>query len=151
MELQKEKIRKALMSFIRQDKLNLLSVDIYEPTISHRIAVYLEKLFPKYNIDCEYNRNLIGEKKDSDGQKIRPDIIIHKRLSNSNVVIIEIKKNGKDSKLAQKDISKLKKCMKGTLNYELGVFVGVLKKKIEICWIEKDGNQILETPEILLN
>ena len=38
----KVKIREALKLFIAKDKQALLRVDIYEPTISHRIAVYLE-------------------------------------------------------------------------------------------------------------
>ncbi|MFZ2411553.1 MAG: hypothetical protein WAW23_08285 [Candidatus Methanoperedens sp.] len=146
----KEKILEALRLFINKDKQKLLQVDIYEPTISHRIAVYLEGLFPDYDIDCEYNKNLHGEKKDVNGKKIRPDIIIHKRLNDTdNCVIIEIKKNGKNSKLAKIDIQKLKDMMIGTLNYDLGVFVGVLKRRIDICWIEKNNGDISESFETI--
>ena len=42
----KQKIREALKEFIDLDKDDLLKVNIYETTISHRIALYLEKLFP---------------------------------------------------------------------------------------------------------
>ena len=144
----KGKIREAIKLFITKDKKALLHVDIYEPTISHRIAVYLEELFPEFDIDCEYNKTLLGKKKDINGKKIRPDIIIHKRMTNeTNSVIAEIKKSGKNSKLAKADIEKLKRCMKGTLNYGLGVFVGILKRKVDICWIEKNNNSILESWE----
>ncbi len=144
----KGKIREALKLFIVKDKQALLCVDIYEPTISHRIAVYLEELFPDFDIDCEYNKTLLGKKKDMNGKKIRPDIIIHTRSTNEdNSVILEIKKSGKNSKLAKADIEKLKRCMTGTLNYNLGVFVGILKRKIDICWIEKNNNSILESWE----
>ena len=136
----KGKIREALKLFIAKDKQALLAVDIYEPTISHRIAVYLEDLLPGFDIDCEYNKTLLGKKKDIEGKKIRPDIIIHKRGTNEdNSVILEIKKSGKNSKLAKADIKKLKKCMKGTLNYDLGVFISILKRNIYICWIEKNN------------
>ena len=82
------------------------------------------------------------------GKKIRPDIIIHTRMTNeANSVIAEIKKSGKNSKLAKADIEKLKRCMNGTLNYDLGVFVGILKRKIDICWIEKNNNSILKSWE----
>jgi len=144
----KGKIREALKLFIAKDKQALLAVDIYEPTISHRIAVYLEDLFPGFDIDCEYNKTLLGKKKDMNGKKIRPDIIIHTRMTNEvNSVITEIKKSGKNSKLAKSDIEKLKRCMKGTLNYDLGVFIGILKRNIDICWIEKNNNSILESWE----
>lgn len=144
----KGKIREALKLFIAKDKQALLRVNIYEPTINHRIAVYLEDLFPGFNIDCEYSKNLLGKKKDVKSNKIRPDIIIHKRMKNEfNCVIVEVKKSGKNSKLAKSDIEKLKRCLKGTLNYNLGVFIGILKLKIDICWIEKNNNSILESWE----
>jgi len=131
----KGKIREALKLFIAKDQHALLQVNIYEPTISHRIAVYLEELFPpELDIDCEYNKTLLGEKKGINGKKIRPDIIIHKRCTNEdNSVILEIKKSGKNSKLAKADIEKLKNCMTGTLNYDLGVFISILKQNVDIC------------------
>mgnify|MGYP001591232663 CR=1 FL=1 len=146
----KEKIIEALRLFISRDKQQLLEVDIYEPTLSHRIAVYLEDLFPEHDVDCEYNKNLSDPKKDVNGKRIRPDIIIHKRKnSDNNSVIIEVKKNGKDSKLARADIIKLKGCIQGSLNYNIGVFIGILKRRVDICWIEKSNNHISETFEIL--
>lgn len=142
----KEKIREALNFFISKDKEELLRVDIYEPTINHRIAVYFEELFSEFDIDCEYNKALLGYKKNGNGKKIRPDIIIHKRETNEdNSVILEIKKSGKNSILAKADIEKLKRCMNGTLNYNLGVFISILKRNVWICWIEKNNNSILES------
>lgn len=144
----KDNIRAAIKKFIEKDKDKLLRVDIYEPTISHRIAVYLEETCTGFDVDCEYNKNLLGDKKTSNGKKIRPDIIIHSRVTDSNSVIIEVKKSGTNSKLAKEDIKKLRDCMFGTLNYRLGVFVGILKKRVDVCWIEKENNLISETVEI---
>ncbi len=93
----------------------------------------------------------MGNKKNVSGKNIRPDIIIHKRLNDTNIVIIEIKKNGIGSKLAKADIEKIKDCMKGTLNYQLGVFIGILKRKTELCWIEKINESINESKETLQN
>lgn len=41
-----------------QNDIYLIKNSIQEETISHRIAVYLEKYFQntEYNIDCEYNK-----------------------------------------------------------------------------------------------
>ncbi|HOI96900.1 MAG TPA: hypothetical protein PLA19_00140 [Candidatus Pacearchaeota archaeon] len=137
----KEKIREAVREFKALDRAALLKVNIYEAAISHRIAVYLGNLFRELNVDCEYSRNLLTAKKNGAGDKIRPDIIIHKRLSPNNCIIFEIKKGGKDSLAARLDIKKLQDAVAGNLGYDLGVFIGVLKRRIDICWIEKiNGN-----------
>jgi hypothetical protein len=42
---------------------------------------------------------------------------------------------------ARLDIKKLQDAVAGNLGYDLGVFIGVLKRRIDICWIEKiNGN-----------
>jgi len=163
-ELVKEKIRKALRLFVEKDKRELLdAMDIYEPTISHRIAVYLENLFPKFHIDCEYNKHLGHDKEISTDKKIvdqttggtvkiRPDIIIHKERGSdmNNLVMSEVKKAGRDSKVGKEDINKLKMVIDSSeLHYSLGIFVGVLKRRIDIVWIEKNNGKVIEKPETL--
>ncbi len=140
----KHLIRCAIKEFKTKDWLQLKKVQIYEPTISHRIAVYLEKRFPCYNIDCEYNKNLEEPKRNSHGQKIRPDIIIHKRRTNENLCVFEIKKAGINSQKSKEDIKKLRGIVDGHLGYPLGVFVGVLKSKIIVCWVEKGKGNYFE-------
>ena len=103
------KIKIALNCVFEKDNA-LFSNNASEWSISHRLAVYLEESFPKWNIDCEYNR--IGNcgnqiKKNSTGENIRPDIIIHqhsKKTIENNLLIIEIKKNHID----KSDIEKIK-------------------------------------------
>lgn len=41
----------------------LLVQDIHERTITHKLAEYYQQLFPDWNVDCEYNKNLSGPKK----------------------------------------------------------------------------------------
>jgi len=147
--LAKEKIIEAIKKFIEKDREDLLKVNVYEPTLSHRIGVYLETLFPGHHIDCEYNKHFdrsktvldreIGERK-----IIRPDIVIHRArgLDTENLVVFEIKKAGRKSKNARNDIRKLENYTNGDLNYKLGVFVGILKKSIDIVWIEKNKENI---------
>ena len=145
----KEKIREAVREFKALDRAALLKVNVYEPTISHRIAVYLGNLFRELNVDCEYNRNLLTAKKNTNGDKIRPDIIIHRRLSPNNCIIFEIKKGGKDSQKAITDIRKLEDAVAGNLGYDLGVFIGILKRRIDICWIEKINSTLFKTCETI--
>ncbi len=82
----------------------LLANDVSEWAVAHRLAVYLEKYFPEYDVDCEYNRMA-----DADGRystrspkkvygtvKSRPDIIVHKRgpATMNNLLVLELKKFG---------------------------------------------------------
>lgn len=96
------KFKKALQEIIENDKF-LLEIDVNERCLTHRLAVYLEKLFPAYNVDCEYNREGFEPKKiklpvdniqsdDIEAITVYPDICIHKRGTNENLVIIEAKK-----------------------------------------------------------
>jgi len=111
--------------------------------------VYLGNLFREMNVDCEYNRNLLAAKKTTAGDKIRPDIIIHKRLTQNNCVIIEVKKSGKSSQKSVADIKKLENAINGNLGYDLGVFIGILKRRVDICWIEKNNNITAKTCETI--
>lgn len=36
----------------------LLEKNIYERAITHKLAEHLQELFPEWNVDCEYNRNI---------------------------------------------------------------------------------------------
>jgi hypothetical protein len=102
----------------------LLEKDLNERSISHKLAMYLQELFLKYNVDCEYNGNvddesgrkrigvlrreledkgLLTEKEVSQEytdvivRSVYPDIIIHTRGNNdNNLCIIEIKKSTND-------------------------------------------------------
>ena len=114
-----QKLLEALQKVV-QDDLYLLEHYIHEPTLSHRLAVYLESEFPGFNVDCEYDGNIDAEngkkyiyilkqkaiqlgsiKAGEDEQEflyrcIIPDIIVHKRGHNgseNNLLIIEVKKS----------------------------------------------------------
>ena len=92
-----EKVVKAFQTFFIKDRY-LLDNDVHEVTISHKLAEYLQYQFPDMNVDCEYNRQVPPDngdniKRRSDtGDRVRPDIIVHKRGSNeNNCLVIEIK------------------------------------------------------------
>lgn len=60
-------LENAVDDFMNRDSA-LLDSNAHEQTISHRIAVYLEKRLEEsgychFNIDCEYNRNISDVKK----------------------------------------------------------------------------------------
>ena len=130
------------MEFKNRDwETDLKFLKIYEPTICHRIAVYLEPRFYRHHVDCEYNKDGYDAKRNLSGSKIRPDIIIHRRRKPINLAVFELKKAGYKNKLAKKDIEKLRDFLSGNFNYPLCVFVGVLITRIDVVWItSSDSN-----------
>lgn len=93
---------------LRSDEM-LFRLHANERSITHRLAVYLEKPFDGWNVDCEYSR--IGEDPsiykrlllpsaanvthfDINGSRVYPDIVIHHRGQNTasdNLLVIEVK------------------------------------------------------------
>ncbi len=124
----KEIIKDSLKEFAEKDWQDLIKIDAHEITLAHRIAVYLEDKFKGYNIDLEYNRDKNEIKRDSKEDIIRPDIIIHRRNTDDNLCIFEIKKCSVNDEKAKKDIKKLKDAIK-KYGYKLGVFIGIQKTR----------------------
>ena len=148
----KQKVLDALQEVVDKD-CYLLEQDLHEPSISHRLAVYLESKFPDFNIDCEYNGNVdadngrkyililkamayqLNRLKDGEEDEefvyrsVLPDIIVHKRGRNgseNNLLIIEVKKssNQDDGAWDAEKLSRFTSSEKGNnYNYQYGVFV----------------------------
>ena len=99
---------KAKNKFLKEEK-EIIKIDVNERTLSARLMFHLQTLllseiyqesYKEYSVDCEYNRRkeivkMIPkeyrelEKKD---KQIYPDIILHQRNSEKNLMIIEMKK-----------------------------------------------------------
>ncbi len=103
------KVRQAVQQLLWRDRY-LLQHDIREEAVSHHLAVYLEHLFPTFDVDCEYDKSGEGRKRSSTtGRDIRPDIIVHRRgLNDHNLLVIEVKKK---PCIDEADSSKVKDCM----------------------------------------
>ena len=105
------KVNQSIAHLLERDKV-LLQIDASERAISHRLALYLQLLFVSWDVDCEYNRDLGNPKKlyfdlleslghgrrphttpwDDTSVTVFPDIVVHKRMSPNNLLVIEIKK-----------------------------------------------------------
>lgn len=92
----------ALRALIEHDAY-LLECNANERSIAHRFAMYLQTQFPDWHVDCEYNRDGVDPKRighlgldpdaeDTEGQTVFPDIIVHRRGTDENHLVIEIKK-----------------------------------------------------------
>ena len=51
-------IIKCCLQKLRKLDKDLLDINVNERTITHKLAEYLQKHFPEFNVDCEYNRYL---------------------------------------------------------------------------------------------
>lgn len=146
-QLIKNAVDEALGQLLRADS-DILKMDINERSISHRLAGYLEPFFPGWNVDCEYNRNHDDPKRlniprrniDSDdiqATTVFPDIIVHKRGTDDNLLVIEMKKTTSKEN-DDYDFGKLK-AFKDQLKYQYALFIKVKtggQADIETCdWL----------------
>lgn len=117
----REALRTALNKLLDRD-LDLVAMGAHEQAICHRLATYLDAM-TDLNVDCEYNRDMLQPKRLKDGTPFRPDIIIHRRLSNeNNLLVVEAKAGVQDEK---EDIKKLQELIDemGRYHYCVGAFI----------------------------
>jgi hypothetical protein len=121
----------ALRRLIENDR-HLLEVDANERSLTHCLAMYLKDEFPSLDVDCEYNRDGIDPKRlppldlhpdsaDENAQTVFPDIIVHRRGSNDNILVIELKKTS-NRQSRDTDFSKLRGYRRD-MGYHAALFV----------------------------
>lgn len=134
---------KSKEKFLKEEK-EIIGIDINERTLSARLMFHLQTLlledelyrekYKSYSVDCEYNRMNKDMKKiiqeDNVVNLIYPDIILHRRNSNNNLMAIEMKKIcSNDNEAKNKDRIKLKALTKNNkkinFHYTLGVYFEV--------------------------
>lgn len=127
-----EEIEPRIQSAVRQlQKADafLLRNEANERTISHRLAMYLDCEFPGWDVDVEYNRaGTEGDSKriadweqvdwkeiagdadpkqlvhDMEARTVYPDIIVHRRGTEANLLVIELKKSGRPGDLDRRKL-----------------------------------------------
>jgi hypothetical protein len=162
----------AAIATLKEKDNFLLENDISEWAISHKLAVYLNGKFPHFDVDCEYNGYTkadnnkkylkilrsrleeLGKLKDSDGdnellrRSVYPDIIVHKRGEEKNLMVIEVKKvKNYDKDFDREKIVRYTSPDYGNnLNYVLGALVvfktGNCEISHEIEWYENGQKNI---------
>jgi len=137
----KEKLTKCLDLLFKKDK-HLLEKNVNERSISNMLASYLRSEFGDWDVDCEYNKDQKLTKKlkslnyflkelkredlikDIDERAVILDIIVHKRSTDNNLLVIEIKKSTSSKVKDDFDIAKLKAFRKDK-GYCFAVFLKV--------------------------
>ena len=101
MQTELNKVVTALREFYAHEGF-LFEKDVGERAVTHRFAVHLEKQFPGWAVDCNYDR--LGERTlllphgsiistdDHLGKSIYPDVVVHQREIPNNLLAIEIRK-----------------------------------------------------------
>lgn len=111
---------------LREYDKHLLDTDANERSITHHLANYLQQEFERWNVDVEYNRdgrdikrlsNLLNVSSDA----VYPDIVIHRRGTNENLLVIEVKKRGGGNGLDEKKLIEFTKPPKDGLGYRWGL------------------------------
>jgi hypothetical protein len=109
-------VRRRVETALRQLSVldsHLLQHDANERAITHRLAVYLANHFDGWEVDCEYDQlgdapsrlfselerqlaEVSGEEpltRDTMGRTVYPDVIVHRRGTQENLLAIEVKKS----------------------------------------------------------
>lgn len=117
-----ERMGIATRTLLKKD-LFLLRNDSDEWSVSHKLAEYLQKRFPDWHVDVEYNRDK-NQVKELNNENVRPDIIVHIRDTDNNLLVIEVKKSN-NLKLIDDDRKRLLKFTshEGKYKYLFGVLV----------------------------
>jgi hypothetical protein len=101
MQAELDKIISAIREFYAREGY-LFEKDLGERTLTHRLAVYIERQFPGWEVDCDYDR--LGERTlrmpkativstdDHLGKSIYPDIVVHRRAVPDNLLALEVRK-----------------------------------------------------------
>ena len=135
-----ERVTCSIKELLKEDAA-LLVHDVNERTITHKLAEKLARHFGDLDVDCEYNRqhNRIEPKRlpplsypptagtdDTEGLTIFPDIIIHLRATEENLLVIEAKKSSNRNKdSTARDHQKIMGLCGPTFGYRFGLRVSI--------------------------
>lgn len=140
MQTELNKVVAALGEFYARETY-LFEKDLGERTLTHRLAVQIEKQFPGWEVDCDYDR--LGERTlrlphgtmvstdDHFGKSVYPDIVVHQRRIPNNLLAIEIRKAA-NRQPPEHDQQKLRALTDPHLwfAYRIGVYLTLAKNNV---------------------
>lgn len=97
-------VNEAIGILLKRD-LFMLQANVNERSITHKLAEYLQGQLPEWTVDIEYNRDGHESKtlnlpvkndvqsNDVHARTVFPDIVVHHRNTNENLLVIEVKKS----------------------------------------------------------
>src|SRR5713226_5613800 len=154
MQTELNRVVDALKEFYARET-HLFEKDLGERTLTHRLAVHVERQFPGWEVDCDYNR--LGERTlrlpkgtiistdDAIGKSVYPDIVVHQRDIPNNLLAIEVRK-ASNHQPPEHDRHKLRALTDPHLwfAYRLGVLLTLAKKAVSSSEVYVGG--LLDQP-----
>jgi hypothetical protein len=154
MQSELNKLIAALQEFYARETY-ILERDLGERTLTHRLAVLVEKHFAGWEVDCDYDR--LGERTirlphgsvsstdDHLGKSIYPDIVVHQRDIPNNLLAVEVRKASNHQPI-EHDQHKLRALTDPHLwfAFSIGVFVTLAKKNVTFSEVYAGG--VIERP-----
>ncbi len=152
----KKLINVELEKFYKNDR-DLIEMDDEDDMVSEQCMVFhigsymknkmntLTK-FQWADLDCEYNRDMNNPKMMWDGRRFIPDLIIHRRRSNrNNLLVIEFKKKNADPHGKEDDRNKLRYLtdQEEAFKYNFGLFVELGSHEVDVE-VYQEGNKQAE-------
>lgn len=139
-------IKKAVIDALEHFYLNdryLIDKNVHERSLTFRLGMYLQQEFSGWDVDCEYNKNcetfhenkLLSSRcvheqrfhcEDCNDRKkctVFPDIIIHKRGAEQNLLVIEAKCNANKQQIEEEKEKIEAYLNEPTLRYSYGLFI----------------------------
>ncbi|MEN6576411.1 MAG: hypothetical protein ABFD90_08715 [Phycisphaerales bacterium] len=130
------RVTKAVERLLKNDGV-LLDRDVNERSVSHKLAEYLQRGFRSWHVDCEYNRDRGMVKRlrwrneqepvcSTRARTVYPDIVVHKRGTDDNLLVVEIKKVENSSPPSDgRDRDKLNAFVGQPFRYRYGLFLKI--------------------------
>ena len=161
----KRAVNEALRRFYLNDRY-LIDKDVNERSLTFRLGFYLQQIFSGWDVDCEFNRNCVvgndpkrvhgWRNGDRSMKNIFPDIIIHRRGTKCNLLVIEAKKKNAETQDKRDDTAKVGACIEEeTLCYRYGLFLefkSTLKETLDASvFINKNGESSLRIKSRSIN
>lgn len=146
----------AAIELLRSNDEYLLRKKAYEVTVAHKLATYMQTEFPCWHVDIEYDLDF-HDTKDSRkrlrnivtllrakrikprrvSELVRPDVIVHRREQDDNLLVVEVKKAGNSA--IGLDDCKLREFTGSFFLYRFGLllrFQGAKQEYSELTWYE---------------
>lgn len=121
--------------------LQLIHLEVHERTTAARLAIYLQEEFPLWNVDCEYNRDGVNAKRIQE-ERIFPDVIVHRRDTQENLLAIEMKGHW-SNRDRDDDYHKLTYLTGPEYGYSVGAHIELEEDAYRVVWFE-DGEALGE-------
>jgi hypothetical protein len=120
----RKNIETALRLLYKNDHLLITNIT-EERSITHKFAEYIQKSFSEWHVDCEYNRLGLNRPKAILTQNSSfPDIIIHLRNTNDNLLVVEAKSIHSNNLKDTHDKDKIRAYIEDTnYQYSFGLWI----------------------------